>query len=193
MLRPVRTVAPSVAPVSAADLKAQTRVDYADDDAYLTSLISAAVSHLDGYSGILGRALVSQTWVQDFEAFTDVMRLPIGDLISVTSVQYYDASNAQQTASGSLYKAFTDERGPYVKLLSGQSWPSTYSRDDAVRITWTAGFGTAATDVPDAIRHAIKLLAADWYQNREAVGQGGFEELPNSVRALISPFRMVGF
>jgi len=193
MLRPVQTAAPSVKPVSLADMKAQTRVDFADDDTLLQSMIDAAVSYLDGHAGILGRALVQQTWRQDFAAFDDVLRLPLGNLIAVSSVQYYDTANALQTASASLYGSFTDEAGPYVGLLTGQSWPSTYSRDDAVQVTWTAGYGANASDVPAAIRHAIILLASHWYQNREAVNEGSFSELPLAVQSLLAPHRQIGF
>jgi uncharacterized phiE125 gp8 family phage protein len=187
MLRPVQTAAPSVKPVSLADMKAQTRVDFADDDTLLQSMIDAAVSYLDGHGGILGRALVQQTWRQDFSAFNDVLRLPLGNLIAVSSVQYYDTTNA------SLYGSFTDEAGPYIGLLTGQSWPSTYSRDDAVQVTWTAGYGANASDVPAAIRHAIILLASHWYQNREAVNEGSFSELPLAVQSLLAPHRQIGF
>lgn len=47
-LSPVRTAAPAELPITLAEAKAHCRVDYTDDDAFITSLIGAAVSHLDG-------------------------------------------------------------------------------------------------------------------------------------------------
>lgn len=188
MLKPVRTVAPAVNPVTLDEVKAQVRVDFPDHDALLQGLIDAAVSHLDGYGGALGRAMITQTWRQDFKEFDDRVRLALGDVLSVTSVQYYDLNNVLQTASASLYGVYTDAVGPYVEINSNQSWPSTYDRPDAVRVTWTCGFGPAAADVPAALRHAILMMVAHWYANREATVTGVTAvELPFAVGALVGP------
>jgi uncharacterized phiE125 gp8 family phage protein len=187
MLRPVRTVAPATALVSLDDIKAQVRVPHVDDDALLTALIEAATSRIDGYAGILGRAIVSQTWTQDFDGFANDLRLPLGNLVSITDVKYYDATNTQQTASATLYSGLEDECGPYVTLKYGQAWPSTYNRPDAVKVTWVCGYG-AVVNVPAAVVHAVKMLAAHWYENREAVVIGDMaSEVPLGVRSLLAP------
>lgn len=193
MLKPVRTVAPAALPVSLNEAKAHCRVDTADDDTLLTGLIEAAVSHLDGYGGVLGRAIMAQTWARDFDGFgTGGLRLPVGDLISVTSVAYYDIANQVQTLSSAVYTAFTDELGPYVALKPDHVWPLTYGRPDAVRVTWQAGFGASAVNVPAAIRHAILLMVGHWYENREASVVGApVAPLPMAVDALITPYRQV--
>lgn len=191
MLAPVRTAAPADL-ITTSEAKAQCRIDSTDEDTLVAALISAALSHLDGYSGVMGRALVTQTWQQDFDGFSDKMRLPVGDLIAITSVTYYDASNAQQTLASSVYAAFTDALGPYLALKPNQSWPAVYSRADAVRVTWTAGYGAAAA-VPAAIKQAALLLIAHWYDNRAGVAVGETPtELPLAVNSLLAPFRRVG-
>lgn len=191
MLAPVRTAAPA-ALITTSEAKAQCRIDSTDEDTLIDSLVSAAVSHLDGYSGVLGRALVTQTWQQDFSGFCSKLRLPVGDLIAVTGVTYYDTSNAQQTLASSVYTAFTDSLGPYVTLKPDQVWPSIYSRADAVRVTWTAGYGAAAA-VPPAIKQAALLLIAHWYDNRSGVAVGETPtEMPLAVNSLLAPFRRVG-
>lgn len=189
MLAPVRTVPPSVALVSLTEAKAHLRVNSSEEDALIAGLAAAAMSYLDGPSGRLGRALLQQTWVQDFEGFSGRLRLPVGDLMEVSSVTYYDASNVQQTLDASVWTAFTDARGPFVTLGIGQSWPAVYSRRDAVRVTWTAGFGATAVSVPPAIRHAALVLIGQWYANRSASGDGAqATELPFAVEASIAPF-----
>lgn len=191
MLAPVRTAAPA-ALITTAEAKAQCRIDSSDEDTLIDALISAAISHLDGYSGVLGRALVTQTWQQDFSGFCDKMRLPVGDLIAVTSVTYYDTSNAQQTLASSVYTSFADGLGPYLTLKPDQSWPSIYTRSDAVRVTWTAGYGAAAS-VPAAIKQAALLLVSHWYDNRSGVAVGETPtEMPLAVNSLLTPFRRVG-
>jgi uncharacterized phiE125 gp8 family phage protein len=189
MLAPVRTVAPTGTLVTLSEAKLHCRIDGGDEDLLVSGLVKAAQDHLDGYSGVLGRALLTQTWRQDFDAFSDTMRLPVGNLLAVSSVTYYDASNAQQTLASSVYTAFSDTLGPYVTRKPGQAWPSTYTRPDAVSVTWTAGYGPAATDVPSSIRQAVLLLVGHWYANREAVTSDPAAPLPFAVDALLSPLR----
>lgn len=151
------------------------------------------MSHVDGYAGSGGLALISQTWRQDFDGFADVMRLRVGPLMSVSSISYYDADNGAQTLSTDVYTVFADEIGPYIALKPDQSWPTSYSRDDAVRVTWTAGFGASATDVPMAIRQALLLLVAHWYDNRGiAVTGANATEIPMAAKSLLAPFRRIG-
>ena len=193
MLAAVRTVAPAVKVVSLDQARMQCRIDSNDEDELLSVLIDAAVAHFDGPSGILGRALITQTWRQDFPSFADVVRLPVGTLIAVSSVSYYDANNASQTLSSNVYTSFNDEVGPYLTLKPLQSWPPTYSREDAVRVTWTAGYGSTADLVPAAIRQAMLLMISNWYSNRGAAVIGAsVADLPFAVSSLISPYRRVG-
>jgi len=189
MLPPVLITPPSDTPVSLSEVKGHCRVDHNDDDAVLEALLAAAVDHLDGWTGILGRCIVSQTWRQDFPSF-GCMRLALGPVKSIASVTYYDADNAQQTLSSDIYTLLTGPLGDYVVLKPDQSWPEHYSRPDAVSVTYEAG--AEPEDVPAAIKAAILLLVAHWYENRGAAGEGGMAELPFAVSALIAPYRRTG-
>ena len=64
MHRPVLVTPPAETPVSRTEAKAHLRVDGTGDDDLIDGLIDAAVAHLDGYTGILGRCMVTQTWRQ---------------------------------------------------------------------------------------------------------------------------------
>jgi uncharacterized phiE125 gp8 family phage protein len=190
MLAPVRTIAPAETPVSLAEAKAHLRVEHSDDDALITGLIAAATDHLDGWSGVLGRCLVTQTWRQDFAGFADCLRLPLGPVASITSVTYLDGDNAEQTLPDTDYQLLTDALGALVALAPGRSWPATCARPDAVSVTFVAG--SAADDVPPALKVAIMLLVGHWYERREAIDGNTLAELPFSVSALIAPYRRIG-
>lgn len=190
MLAPVRTVPPAVTPVSLDEAKDHLRVDHSDEDQLIERLIGVATSYLDGYTGILGRALITQSWRTDFGYFNQ-WRIPVGDFLAMTSVSYYDTLNTFQTLATSVYQVLTDAAGPYLTLKADQSWPSHYIRDDAVRLTWTAGYGPAASDVPTAIRHGILMMVGDFYRNRESnIIGASIAELPIAARHLIEPFRV---
>lgn len=193
MLRPVLVTPPATTPVSLVEAKAHCRVEGADSDAVLTAMIAAAVEHLDGWAGILGRALVTQTWRQDFRIFGSRMRLPVGPVASLSGVKHFDASNIEQTIDPSVYVMATDATGSYVELAAGKSWPATYDRSDAVRVTYVAG--SDAADVPASIKAAILLLVGAWFENREETAIGvSVAPLPRSVgvNALLAPYRRVG-
>ena len=190
MLAPVRTVDASATIVTLSEAKLHCRVDSSDEDTLISNLVTAAVSYLDGYSGILGRALITQTWRVDYAAFEEFMRLPVCNLISVLTVTYYDVNNAQQTLADTVYSSLSDTGGPFIALKTNQSWPATYIRPDAVRVNWTAGYGAAAANVPMPIRQAALLLVGHWYENRATVNVGNITSIiPFTVDALIAPFR----
>ena len=60
-----------------------------------------------------------------------------------------------------------------------------------IELDVTVGYGDAAVDVPQALRQAIRLLVAHWYENRGLVTVGTATVLPQSVAALIAPYRML--
>jgi uncharacterized phiE125 gp8 family phage protein len=193
MYRPVLVTAPASTPISTAEVKAQCRIDDSDSDTLLTSLIASAVSYLDGWSGILGRCLVSQTWRQDYDDFRWCMRLPLFPVASITSVKYLDTSAAQQTIDAANYTLRNDDRGAYVEFKSTYSFPALNVESAPISITYECG--SAAADVPQAIKLGMLLLVAHWYENREASvpGAGGIMKLPFAVDALLAPFRRIQF
>ncbi|MFC4625430.1 head-tail connector protein, partial [Daeguia caeni] len=157
MLAPVRTVAPATMPVSLNEAKAHLRVDHDDQDDLISAQIRAATAYLDGYAGILGQALITQTWRQEFGRFADHLPLPLAPVIAIVSISYFDTGNVVQTLDAGVYDLFADARGAHVALRPGQSWPATFRRADAVSIIFTAGYGAVA-DVPEPIRQAILLI-----------------------------------
>lgn len=193
-LLPVRTSPPAEALLSVADAKAHLRVDGSDHDAYVQALVAAAEARLDGFAGVLGRALVTQTWRRSFDCFPDgrLQRLPLGPLQSVSSLTYYDTAGSSQTFSASSYHGVTDAIGPAIVLDDDATWPAIDDRPDAITVTWVCGYG-AASAVPGPIIQAARLLVGHWFENREAVNVGNIvSHLPLAVDSLIAPYRAVG-
>ena len=185
MLAPVRTVAPASMPVSLSEAKAHLRVDHDDQDDLITAQIEAATAYLDGYTGILGRALITQTWQQDLAGFADRLALPVSPVIAIVNVSYFDAGDVQQTLDAGVYDLSAEVRGAHVALQPGQSWPATFRRADAVSITFTAGFGAAA-DVPEPIRQAILLIVQRLFDGADTEIDVAIDRV---VHALIAPYR----
>lgn len=116
--------------------------------------------------------------------FDDYIDLPKPPLVSVTSVSYVDLTGATQTFSASRYEVDTDGEPGRIYLKYGESWPSTRTQRNAVTIVFVAGYGDAS-DVPENIKHSIKLKAAHWYENREGSVPGvSIVSLPDGIRRL---------
>lgn len=196
LLAPVRTVAPTVLPLTLAEAKDHLLVSGETDDAYIVALVGAATEALDGWEGRLGRCLVTQTWRQDRGAFpsTSGLVLPFPDVASV-AVVYSDASDVEQTLAASAYRLLPTTLGPTIFLKTDQTWPETYDREDAVRITMTCGYG-AASAVPASIKQAMLMMIGAWFANRETVVVGlSVSSLPMPVgaEALLAPHCWAGF
>ena len=158
--------APTALPVSVTEAKAQMRVDASDDDALIGRLVDVAVSYVD-VQGALGAAMITQTWAQWLGQSPGTVTLLLGPVQAVTAVKYYDTDNALQTDTLSNYNVLGTSTRTIVAPKPGFNWPTTYQRDDAIKIEYRIGYGDASTDVPENIRHAMLMLIAFHYENRE--------------------------
>lgn len=187
--------APTVEPLSVATLKHWANITTTVDDAKIEAAITSARAHLDGARGILGRALMTQVWKAHYPAFADCMEIPLPPCQSVDSIVYIDSDGDAQTLASSVYDVFflsAAVRPAEVRIAYGQSWPSTRARPDAVSITFTAGYGSAAEAVPKPLVQAMQLLATHYYQEPSAVlvGPPNVNLLPLGVQTLIAPYRV---
>jgi uncharacterized phiE125 gp8 family phage protein len=184
--KPIRTVAPAGQPVTLAEAKAQCRVDHSDEDTLISGLIAAAVAHVDGYTGVLGRALLTQTWRVDADEPGKVV-IPLEPVQSV-AVQYVDEAGATQ--SFTQFDLVRGDAFPFIQLKDTAVWPDTKTQPDAFRVTAVVGYGDASA-VPQPIKQAILLMVGHLYANREAVGES-MTAVPMAVDALLAPYRLVG-
>ena len=186
MKTPYQISPPAELPVDLQGMKRHLRVDFNDDDAIISSYITAAVDFMDGYSGILGRCLVTQVWGQNFHNWGCLTQLPFGDVKSVV-LKYSDTDGNIQILPTDQYYLVVNDLTSKIIYKPGFTAPAL-NPDDMYPVTaeMTCGFGSAS-NVPDALKVAIMFLVADWYSNREPVGSGN--ELPLAFASLIAPYR----
>lgn len=199
----VRDTAPTVDPVTTAEVRDQANIGHQEDDSYIDQLISRVTDYLDGAEGILGRCLVSQTWDLNLDWFPPSnhrITIPLAPLISVTSITYTDENGSGQTLSASNYQVVGvgSNVGGYIVESYNNSWPATRDIPESVVVKFVAGYaesgGDARANIPAAIKHAIVMMVADLYQNRETVGPNMAPvPMPASAMALLAPYRRKGF
>jgi uncharacterized phiE125 gp8 family phage protein len=183
--------APAAEPVTLEAVKAHLAIDSDDFDDQLAGYIAAVRAHLDGPDGILGRALVTQTWDLKLRCFPAVIELPLPPLQSVTSITYIDANGDTQTLSESAYQVSGiggSQRG-CISPAYGERWPSIRDVPEAVTVRFVAGYGDDG--VPPAIKQAIMEMVADLWANRETVSSDQTYAVvtPANAKALLAPFK----
>lgn len=189
----VLQTAPTSEPVTTAEAKAHLRITTSDDDTYIGTLIAVARKHVET---ITGRALINQTWDYFLDNFPagDKIVIPLPRLSSVTTVKYTDKDNVQTVFSSGSYIVDTNNEPGQIVLAYGESWPTFTPRPiNAVEIRFVAGYGSGAANIPEGIKQAMLLLIAHWYENREPVTDMNMKEIPETVNALLWPYRVIQF
>ena len=183
------TVAPTVEPLSTADAKTHLRVDHSEEDGLIDDYVEAARRQVELFTR---RALVNTTFTLKLDAFPVEIRTPRSPLSSVTSITHIDCDGNSQTVASSVYDVDTDTEPGRIFLKFDQSWPDTRTINNAVTVTFVAGFGSAASSVPESLRSAVRLLAAHYYEQREPVVVGTITaKIPMSVESLLWMNRVV--
>lgn len=191
-------IPPAAEPISLSDARAHLRLDATGsppshpDDALVESLITAARQHLDGKHGILGRALVTQTWRLKLGGWPSSRRiaLPLAPFQSVAAINYRDEDDVLQPFAATSYSAHRDEmeRG-MVTIHSDVLLPRTRDRVDAVVVDFVVGYG-GPSDIPAPLVHAMKLHIGAMYEHREAAVIGATPQvMPFAYDMLVAPYR----
>jgi uncharacterized phiE125 gp8 family phage protein len=185
-----RLVNPAVEPVSLADAKAHLRVDSADDDVLIGSLIKVAREWVEEY---LDRSLIFTQWQVKADLWPvefEVPRPPIATQGTYTAVtlSYNAVAGGTTNVDPSQFRVDRDSTPAVVRNVYNGTWPSDALYDsNAITLTFWAGYGDSGAAVPQSIKHAILFLVAHWYENRTPVlGTGAVpQQTPLTVRALL--------
>lgn len=177
-------------PVSVVELKAHLRIDADDDteDLLLAAYIAAATQWCEEYNG---RKFLDTTCVEVFDAFPTQFEPRNHPLSSVTSIVYTDTDGDAQTLDAADYQVDTQSETPRIVVAYNGSWPDTRAVPNAVTLTYVAGYGADADDVPQIKRHAILMLAGSLYENRETTSPIQIHQVPYGVTALLGIDRRV--
>ena len=166
---------PAKRPVGLDGIKAHLRLDHAIEDDYLLGLIDAATDMVERF---LNRSLITQQWRL-------TVSHPFRPIKSV-DLLYPPLQNVDQVVGIFV----NDEKIPLEKkcIETKNSVPKLHleSSSLAVEVTYTAGFGDSAKDIPESIKQAIKLQVAEFYENRDLRAVPG----NTMIRTLLVPFQV---
>ncbi len=180
---------PTVEPITLAEAKAHLRVDASGEDSLIQSLIMASRLHIEA---ALDLALITQSWRHQRDVWppSRVLILPLRPIQSLTAVTLHDDDATSRTLDVSDFVVDGHANPARLVWRGNGAVPAAGIIANGIEIDIVAGYGDAATDVPQPIRQALLLLIAHWYENREPVEIGATATtIPASVSELLMPYR----
>lgn len=145
--------------VSLDDLKDHLRYLSDDQNSLISALHDAAVARIESETR---RQLLTATWklyLPDFPTVIPVRKCPVA---SIESITYLDVNGVTQTLSSAVYESFLTREPAEIRLAYDQSYPAIRSHEQAICVTFTAGYGVGA-DCPAQAHHLVKLIVEDLF------------------------------
>ncbi|MBC8287648.1 MAG: phage head-tail connector protein [Nitrospinae bacterium] len=187
---------PGSEPVSLVEAKNYLRITDNDDDALISSLVTAIRQKAETWTR---RSFITQTWTLWLDSIPEgaMFSIPLPLLQSVTHIKSYDSVNTVSTLDPDKY--FVDGASIPGRIALNDAWPTGLRRINSIEIEFVAGFGDASS-VPETIKQGIlqwiKLLFANkskLYESDESTS--GLLELnrvpiPPTVMVLWEPYRV---
>lgn len=185
---------PALEPVTLTEVKTHLRLPSdATEDTYLGTLIAAARQYCEQETR---RAFITQTWelsldgwggsgkdewwdgvregsLDLFTGSADVIELPLLPVVSITSLTTYNEADQPTIVAASTY--LLDRVQGRLMKKNQVTWPTNLRNRQSVVVRYVAGYGSAAVDVPMALRMATLQLISHWYENREYVVATGLQ------------------
>jgi uncharacterized phiE125 gp8 family phage protein len=142
--------APTIEPVTLNEVKNYLKIDLADtsQDTYLTALIKAVRESIEA---CLKRSLITQTWLVNFDYYSEKYVLQRPNIIAIASLKLTDSENTEHTIDSSNYFLKNDTlfiKDTYNLTLDLRNYL-------AVEIVYTAGYGATASNVPEGVKQGI--------------------------------------
>jgi uncharacterized phiE125 gp8 family phage protein len=160
------TTAPAADPIVAADLEAALRLGSSFDSTTVSRVIPASVRKVEEDTE---RSLITRTITGKLDRWpkNGIIHLPKPPFVAITSFKYFDTNGDEQDLEVNTdYQIKMSGDSGRLVVAPGESWPSVQSdRLEPITITYTAGYGSSSTDVPDDLREACVKMGVMLYTN----------------------------
>jgi uncharacterized phiE125 gp8 family phage protein len=173
--------------ITVADLKSHLRVTHTQEDTLIGALRSAAISWVEEHCNIKLGSYTARGYLTDWRP----AYFPIGPVTAISEVKYQTTADKDYTTDLTTLATtlwFTDEVTQPARIAF-RDYPTTYDYAlTPVVVTFTAGY----TTMPAPVVHAIRLLVAHMYENRQEEVTGTITtRLKFGLEALLNPFRII--
>jgi uncharacterized phiE125 gp8 family phage protein len=162
--------------VSTADMKAHLRVTGSAEDALIAAYSGAATVAVERWTQRLLTVRQAVMRLTDLPDSHCPIELPGGAVSSVTSV----------VADGVTISGGTVIGDSPALLIPDSDWPTVIGEGYPVVITYQVGYSA----IPMDLIHAVKLIAAEMYEQRSNSVMGTVSRVIVSAEYLMTPYRI---
>lgn len=164
-------------------IKAQLRLDHAEDDDYLLQLMKSGTAWVENH---LGRCLLKQTWrltknTSDLpiKRGKGILKIPKSPLLSIDRVRAIEIPHTQDRDILNYTIQWNCDR-------STISVPSPHF-DGKIEVVFTTGYGERPSDIPADIRQAILNHITCIYEERQGIDRKNLL----GIYDLLQPYRLL--
>lgn len=122
----------------------------------------------------------------------NVLMVSRGPVQAIVRVDYVDGDGAVQEFDADSYEMIppvaTVDTYPTpggIQLVNSSSWPTLDSRKQALRVYYTAGFGSAFGSVPEVIKYALMQYVGMFHRFNEEITEKQLYQLPIGAQQVI--------
>lgn len=170
----------SVLPVSVSEFKAYAKIDTASDDALIEDIIKAVKIKGESWTSL---TFFNRTYVAFYQSHARQVDLPHGPHTAITLVERYNSDGTFTTLVNDSDYYVT---GQGFKTLTFMSWGY------GLRVTFTAGYGASAGNLPPDLKLATLKACLSAYEDRQDLLAGSIvTEIKGSSKMYFAPKRRV--
>jgi uncharacterized phiE125 gp8 family phage protein len=161
------------------EFKAYAKIDTASDDALIEDIIKAVKIKGESWTSL---TFFNRTYVAFYEQHARQLDLPYGPHTAITLVERYNSDGTFTTLVNDSDYFVT---GQGFRTLTFMSWGY------GLRVTFSAGYGASAGNLPQDLKLATLKACLSAYEDRQDLVAGSFVEIKGSSKAYFAPKRRV--
>lgn len=192
-------VTPATTPaVTLTELKEYSKIFIDVEDTTLQIILDSALEFGQAYTRRVFTTTEFKTFRDEFITRSNFIELRKSKFIAISTngFRYFNESNVLVDVDSSIFMTTNQSDYSKIALLNNEDWPSDLSEDrpfQNVEITFTAGFGTSADDVPDGLKIAVMQHALDMIKNRGDCSDCtcNITNLPAAAKTLYDKFKIM--
>ena len=186
-----QTTVPTLAlPISEFKDHLRMGTGFADDavqDGVLESYLRSAMASIEARTG---KILIEREFMWSLTPWRSLHQqaFPVAPVSLISAFRMLDRAGAVTLIDAGRYALQKDDHRPRLTAVGGSL--ATIPIGGSAEVIFEAGFAATWGDLPADIAHAVLMLAAHFYENRDVSGSGD-AVMPYGVSSLIERYRTV--